>query len=120
MKTAVLKLESQDRQALVPKKWTVRQAAVHHQLDVDPGCQFWMFGDPHAVLQRRIAEQFSEGPNHKAKFDGLAASLGTSLSTHLIVCRWGTEGWPDLLSTLEDIIERLVSVIRLPMAFFYS
>lgn len=88
--------------------WQIRQAAIHHQFDVGSGNQLWIFGDPHADLKHRIAENVSDQSNHKDKFGTISASFQSSLGIHLKAANWSTEGWRQYILCLEKALEDLV------------
>ncbi|KAF3015909.1 hypothetical protein E8E14_010687 [Neopestalotiopsis sp. 37M] len=93
--------------------WYIRQAAVHHQLDVGSGVQLWIFGDPYASLKGHIAEIMSEHRNHKDKFKSVSASFKSSLEIQLHLARWAMGGWRQYILTLEDAVEHLRSLLIL-------
>ncbi|ETS77789.1 hypothetical protein PFICI_09851 [Pestalotiopsis fici W106-1] len=89
--------------------WQIRQTAIHHQLDVGSGAQFWMFADPHGALRDRITDVFPDQPNHGQKLDSLSASFKTSLEIQLHLVRWSTEGWQLYIKHLEETVAQVIS-----------
>lgn len=106
LKTVVLK--SSDQKGPVAGLWKIRQAAVHHQLDIGSGTQLWLFGDPHAAIKERISEIVNDQRNHRGKFETIPASFKSSLDVHLGIARWSTGGWRQHILSLEETIENLV------------
>jgi hypothetical protein len=88
--------------------WQIRQIAIHHQLDVGSGVQFWMFGDPHATLRDRVADVFPDQRKHEEKFASVSASFKTSLEMQLRLARWATEGWRQYIQYLEETVGKVV------------
>ncbi|KAK7753927.1 hypothetical protein SLS62_004025 [Diatrype stigma] len=89
--------------------WKIRQAAVHHQLDIGSGIQLWLFGDPHAAIKDRITEIINANLNYREKYETVAASFKSSLNVHLEIARWSTQGWRLYLLSLEETVETLTS-----------
>ena len=106
LKTVVLK--SLDPKDPVAGLWKIRQAAVHHQLDIGSGTQLWIFGDPHAAMKDIIREVVNDQRNHRNKFETIPASFKSSLDVHLGIARWSTEGWRQHILSLEETIDNLV------------
>ncbi len=106
LKTVVQK--SIDQKGPVVGLRKIRQAAVHHQLDIGSGTQLWLFGDPHAAMKGVVTEIVNDQRNHRNKFETIPASFKTSLDVHLGIARWSTEGWRQHILSLEETIENLV------------
>ncbi len=107
LKTVVLKRYC--KQGPVVGLWKIRQAAIHHQLDIGCGTQLWIFGDPHAAIKDRISEVFNDQINHRDKVVDILASFQSSLGVHLEIARWSTGGWRQHILSLEETVENVVS-----------
>jgi hypothetical protein len=88
------------------KRWSIRQAAIHHQFDVVFGTTLWIITKGNRDLKDRIEDMTS--PNGKAEdqsFGSPEQSFRSSLSVHLLLCNWSTEEWCWYIQWLEAEIE---------------
>lgn len=98
------------------QKWTMRQTAVYHSLDISNGKSFWVTVKANGLIRNRIAEasSSSSGPLSIVPSD-LQSSLRNALATHLIMLQWCTDGWRWYVSHLEkDSREILVKTTAAP------
>jgi hypothetical protein len=105
LKTVVLK-PNNGRES---KEWKIRQEAIHHQFDVGSGHQFWLFGDPHSPMQRKIDEMIKPKKGSTDIFKNFGSAFKSSLEVHLKAAQWATEGWRQYVLFLEQKILELVS-----------
>jgi hypothetical protein len=104
LKGASLKNEHADNRKL--DEWSIRQAAIHHQFDVETGCTLWIVTKGRIDLQQRYKDL--TGPNglpEDKSFDTLGSCFRASLATHLLFCHWSTEDWRWYIRWLEKVIE---------------
>jgi hypothetical protein len=93
-------------------RWSVRQAALHHQFDVKMGTALWICTEGRNMdgLFDRINDLTSdpkrvEDWSHETKEE----SFRSSLATHLSCCHWSIENWRSYISWLERTINAMVS-----------
>lgn len=101
-------------------KWMIRQATVHHQLDVVTGNQLWIMGDPKAYLFKLMREHLHGQKDHSQKFGSFAQSFASSLDIHVAYAQWASEGWRWYIRSLDEDIQRLVSCTNLRNARFVN
>ncbi|KAJ9151304.1 Fungal specific transcription factor domain-containing protein [Pleurostoma richardsiae] len=107
-------LKDEDKKGVINKTWKVRQAAVHHQLDLgDAGGQLWMVGDPHCALKDQVQLLYPEFDDHRESFRTSERAFESSLDVHLLFCRWSTEEWRAHIQSLEEITDNLTSHVLL-------
>lgn len=91
-------------------EWSIRQAAIHHQFDIENGTTLWIVTKGHTDLQQRYKELTGpEGREEDRSFGDVAQCLRSSLAVHSLFCQWATEDWRDYLRWLEETIESEVS-----------
>ncbi|KAK0113403.1 hypothetical protein ONS96_014269 [Cadophora gregata f. sp. sojae] len=90
------------------KLWSIRQAALHHQFDVQTGNTLWMIAKGDLELKERI-EVFT-GPYGKPEdraFGTVEECFKSSLAVHLLQCHWSTENWRWYIQCLEAVMESI-------------
>jgi hypothetical protein len=92
-------------------KWSIQQAAIHHQFDVIEGTTLWIVTKGHLDLQQRFKElTVREGrPEDILSFDTPEDCFRSSLAAHLIYCHWSTDDWRGYIRWLEMVIEHEVN-----------
>jgi hypothetical protein len=99
--------------ALVNKEWSIRQAAFHHQFDVQEGTTLWIVAQGRKGIKTRIQELTGkEGRTEDRDFSTPEGCFRSSLAVHLLYCHWSTEGWRWYVQWLEEVIEENVSIAR--------
>ncbi|SPO07391.1 uncharacterized protein DNG_10085 [Cephalotrichum gorgonifer] len=87
--------------------WKIRQAAIHHQFDIEEKTQLWFVAEPHKAFRDLLGDQFHQELNHREKFSSFARSFKTSLDVHLICARWANEEWRWYISYLEEVTDKM-------------
>lgn len=91
--------------------WKIRQAAFHHQFDVEAMTQLWIVAEPQRDFRTLIADRFHEERNHRAKFESFEQAFETSLGVHLACARWANEEWRWYIHYLERLVDESVRPI---------
>lgn len=92
------------------KQWTVRQAAFHHQFDVELGTTLWIVTKGDLSLKERLQDMTGpRGIPEDRTFETLEHCFKNTLSIHLLYCHWAAEDWRWYIQWLEDVIDNLVS-----------
>lgn len=94
------------------KEWSKRQAAIHHQFDVDNGKALWICTEGRKVngLFDRIRDLTSDVNRPEDwNYDTREKSFLSSLATHLTCCHWSIEGWRMYMGWLEETVQKDVS-----------
>ena len=97
---------------LVPKdcSWSIRQGAIHHQLDVCKGTSLWIITRAGLDIKQRIGSMTGKnGRDEDRRFQTPEECLRSSLAVHLLLCYWSTENWRSYLQWLEESVENEVS-----------
>ncbi|KAH7390459.1 hypothetical protein BKA66DRAFT_568404 [Pyrenochaeta sp. MPI-SDFR-AT-0127] len=87
-------------------EWSIRQAAVFHQFDVEYGTTLWVV----TKGGKDILDRYKEltGPNGRSEdrtFQDPESCFRSSLSTHLLICHWSTEEWRWYIRWLEQVLD---------------
>ncbi|KAF2031394.1 hypothetical protein EK21DRAFT_63388, partial [Setomelanomma holmii] len=95
--------KNKSKESIILDEWSIRQTAVYHQFDVETGTALWIV----TKGGEDILDQYEEliGPNGRPEdkqFQTPALSLGSSLSTHLLICHWSTDDWRWYIRWLEE------------------
>jgi hypothetical protein len=94
------------------REWTKRQAALHHQFDIENGKALWICteGRKKDGLFDRIRDLTSDtkGQEHWS-YGTKDESFRSSLATHMTCCHWSIEEWRTYMGWLEDTVEKEVS-----------
>lgn len=93
-------------------EWSIRQAVVHHQFDVNEGNALWLVvkGGRDLELQRRFKDLMSDAsPTECRSFGTPEQAFRSSLFAHLMYCLWAREDWRGYISWLERSVDRVVS-----------
>ncbi|KAI9767403.1 MAG: hypothetical protein M1839_004507 [Geoglossum umbratile] len=89
------------------KQWTLRQAAFHHQFDVEKGTSLWIVTKGDLEIKERVQEMTDEnGRKEDRSYGAPPACFKSSLSVHLLHSYWSTENWRWYIQWLEDVIEQ--------------
>lgn len=109
------KQSSQER--FINEVWKIRQYAVYHRFDLGTGCVLWIIADPLEKVNNLIKEVM---PDYTApanlKFDSMPDAFKSSLDTHLVLAQATTEEWRWYIQSLEESVDKLVSLGRLLLA----
>ena len=99
-------LKSENRTNFALSEWTMRQAAIHHQFDVEEGTTLWIITKGHKDLLERFKELTGKGGRPEDKsFATVEECFRSSLGAHLMYCHWATENWRWYIQWLETVIE---------------
>ena len=93
-------------------RWSIRQAAIHHQFDVELGTTLWIITKGDRDLKERVEDMTAPPPYGRAEdqaFGTPEESFKSSLAVHLLLCNWSTEEWRWYIQYLEISIENEVS-----------
>jgi hypothetical protein len=91
------------------KRWSIRQAAFHHQFDVVEGTTLWIVTKGDLEIKDRVEDMTGlDGRLDDRAFGTLQECFQSSLAVHLLYCQWSVEEWRWYVQWLEDIIEREV------------
>lgn len=97
-------------------RWSIRCAAVLHQLDLEHGKALWIV--THGRLD--LLHRFDESAGNTTMTSGESSPNSTSvricvsLATHLMFIHWATEGWRPYIGWLEDAVAERVCMITTP------
>jgi hypothetical protein len=99
------------------KEWSIRQAAFHHQFDLDLGTTLWIVAKGNLDLKEQIQDLTGkDGRPEDRAFGTGEECFKSSLAVHLLYCHWSTEAWRWYLQWLEDVIDLEVSDFPAPLA----
>jgi len=92
------------------QQWSIRQAAIHHQFDVEEGTTLWIVTQGNLSIKERVTEMTAvHGRQEDRAFGTKEECFSTSLTTHLLYCHWSVEEWRWYIQWLEEVIEKEVS-----------
>lgn len=92
------------------KRWSIRQAAFHHQFDVETGIALWIITKGDKELKERIEDMTGPfGRSEDQAFGTTQECFKSSLAVHLLQCHWSTENWRWYIQWLEAVMESIVS-----------
>jgi len=78
----------------MPKEWSIRQVAVHHQFDVVEGTALWIITKGDQLFKERIQDLTGkDGRPEDRAFGTPGESFRSSLAVHLLACHWSTGDW---------------------------
>lgn len=90
-------------------EWSIRQAAIYHQFDVETGTALWIVTKGGDDLLDRYEELIGpRGRQEDKQFGDPGLCLGSSLATHLLFCHWSTEDWRWYIRWLEEVLDHEV------------
>ena len=99
-------LKTENKSDITFNEWSIRQAAIHHQFDVEEGTHLWILTKGHEDLLDHFKELTGKrGRPEDKSFSTVDECFRSSLSAHLMYCNWSTEGWRWYIQWLEEIIE---------------
>ncbi|KAF2006620.1 hypothetical protein P154DRAFT_615337 [Amniculicola lignicola CBS 123094] len=90
------------------KNWSKRQAAVHHQFDVENGKALWICTEGRKAdgLFDRMRDLTQDNKRMQDwSYSDKQECFRSSLATHLTCCHWSIEEWRTYMSWLEEVIE---------------
>jgi hypothetical protein len=94
-------------------QWSIRQVAIHHQLDVVTGTTLWIVTKGNLELLSRYKELTGkDGRPEDKSFGTVKESFRSSLAAHLLFCHWSTEDWRGYIRWLEEIVETEVGILN--------
>ncbi|EPE32642.1 hypothetical protein GLAREA_07776 [Glarea lozoyensis ATCC 20868] len=87
-------------------QWSIRQAAIHHQFDVEIGTTLWIVTQGNLDIFERVVQMTAvHGRKEDRAFADGPECFRTSLTTHLLYCYWSIEEWRWYIQWLEDVID---------------
>jgi hypothetical protein len=93
------------------KEWSIRQAAFHHQFDVEQGTALWIVTKGNLDLKEQVQGLTGkDGRPEDRDFGTPEECFKSSLAVHLLYCHWSTEAWRWYLQWLEDVVDQNVSI----------
>ena len=96
------------------KEWSIRQAAFHHQFDVEEGTTLWMITKGDLDLKSRVQDMTGkDGRPEDRAFGTPEECFKSSLAVHLLYSHWSTEDWRWYIQWLEDVVDEQVRTIYL-------
>ncbi|OBT72284.1 hypothetical protein VF21_07970 [Pseudogymnoascus sp. 05NY08] len=103
------------RLSIPEKMWSLREAAIHHQFDVELGTTLWIVTKGNLELQERIEDMTSkEGRLEDRSFGTVRQCFISSLAVHLLLCQWSCEEWRWYILWLEETIAEATTHVHLP------
>jgi hypothetical protein len=91
-------------------EWSIRQAAIYHQFDVEYGTSLWIITKGHPDILKRYKELTgSRGRPENVAFDEVDQCFRSSLAAHLLYCHWSTEDWGWYIRWLEEVTDAEVN-----------
>lgn len=94
------------------KRWSIRQAAIHHQFDVEVGTTLWIITKGDKDLKERIEDMTAPPPFGRIEDQSFGIPeecFKSSLGVQLLLCNWSTEEWRWYIQYLEMSIEQEVT-----------
>lgn len=93
-------------------QWSPRQAAFHHQFDIDPGTTLWIMTAARNELEQRVQELVGEsGQKSDRSLDSAERSFISSLAVHAMLAQWSSEDWRGYIRWLEQVLEEKVTLV---------
>ena len=104
LKGVTFKRENQESIKL--NEWSIRQAAIYHQFDVEFGTTLWIVTKGRLDIQQRYKELTGpDGRPEDKSFCTTEECFRSSLGAHLLYCHWSTEDWRWYVRWLESVID---------------
>jgi Mg2+ and Co2+ transporter CorA len=95
------------------REWSIRQAAFHHQFDVEQGTTLWLITKGDLDIKEQVQQMTGkDGRQEDRSFGTPEECFKSSLAVHLLYCHWSTEAWRWYLQWLEDVTDKEVSDTR--------
>jgi hypothetical protein len=92
------------------KQWSIRQAAIHHQFDIETGTTLWIVTKGDKEIKDRIEDlNGPDGRPEDTDFSTPEESFKRTLGAHMVYCHWSVEEWRSYIQWLEEYIDREVS-----------
>ncbi|KAI1260870.1 hypothetical protein F5Y18DRAFT_244679 [Xylariaceae sp. FL1019] len=87
--------------------YSIRQAAFYHRFDVQRGNSLWIVTKGGLDIHTKFKELTGDDAKPEDKsFASVEECFRSSLSAHLLFCRWATEDWHGYVKTVETAIDR--------------
>jgi hypothetical protein len=86
-------------------QWSIRQAAVYHEFDIETGRALWIFVKGNKMIKQRM-EEFST-LSSSTKLSTHSEAFAASLAPHLLLCDWAGENWRWYINDLEEELQKL-------------
>lgn len=96
-------------------RWSIRQAAIHHQFDVEQGTALWICteGRKEKGLFDRIRDLTSDPKRPEDySYGTIDQAARSSLATHLTCCHWSVEEWRTYMTWLEETVQKEASIAQ--------
>jgi hypothetical protein len=101
------------------QEWSIRQAAIHHQFDVETGASFWIVTKGDKEIKNRIEDMTGvDGRPEDRDFSSPENCFRRTLDAHLVCCHWSVEDWRWYIRWLEESIDRAVSNSKVSLMKF--
>ncbi|KAF2466681.1 uncharacterized protein BDR25DRAFT_345292 [Lindgomyces ingoldianus] len=89
-------------------KWSIRQAAIYHQFDVQTGQTLWIISQGDDNLLDRLRRMAVQADSPLADdFADPTTSFRSSLIIHQLFFEWSIESWRDYIGQLERDLEQI-------------
>jgi hypothetical protein len=104
-------LKKYDPDSIQLAEWSIRTAAFYHQFDVVEGRSAWIVVKGGRDVYERYKELTGSDarPEDKA-FQTPDECFISSLSPHMLFCRWSAEDWRGYVRWLEEAVDKEVSI----------
>ncbi|KAH8796953.1 hypothetical protein F5882DRAFT_22088 [Hyaloscypha sp. PMI_1271] len=97
------------------QEWSIRQAAIHHQFDVETGASLWIVTKGDKEIKNRIEDMNGvDGRPEDRDFSSPENCFRRTLDAHLVCCHWSVEDWRWYVRWLEESIDRATAVVFAP------
>lgn len=103
--------KSADKEDSINSEFSIRPAVFYHSFDVVGGNSVWIIAKGGTDIYQRFKELTGQDARPEDRsFGSPKECFRSSLSTHLMLCHWSTEGWKGYLKWLEYVVDEQVSV----------
>ncbi|KAH8807982.1 hypothetical protein F5884DRAFT_350507 [Xylogone sp. PMI_703] len=97
------------------KQWSIRQAGIHHQFDVETGITVWIVVKGDKEIKNRIEDLTGpDGRPEDRSFNSPGECFNRTLGAHMVYCHWATEGWRSYIQWLEEYIDHETYTVFAP------
>lgn len=94
-------------------QWSIRQAAIHHQFDIEKGTALWIITKGDKDLKDRLSALTGPYGRPDARaFEEIPDSFQSTLATHLFLCQWSISEWDWYIEWLETMIDKEVVTLQ--------
>ncbi|RDW57310.1 hypothetical protein BP5796_12760 [Coleophoma crateriformis] len=88
------------------KVWSIRQAAIHHQFDIETGTSLWIVTKGDKEIKDRIEDLNGPiGQPEDRDFSSPEECFRRTLGVHMVYCNWATEDWRWYIQWLEEVLD---------------